>query len=445
MIAVVVSREDTASLTIRDALLDAADWDEHEPSGEWQREWAHGWDGEDDTGDGFVMVEKDGLHLHYDGVDAVLDDFFDISFVVFVSRHSGDTGPLLTAHHTGNFGEAEYGGEDTSLAVPAPSATRHLLWRFSEDAPEGFDVGMEATHHGPSEIETPSLFAEIGSGEDEWEREDAARAVAKAVLSLPEREEPRTTVVGVGGGHYAPRFTRVVLETDAAVGHIVADYALEGLDADILREAYEMSGANALLLDGDAVEPTPDSAEDYPLVTEPYLRERANVPDETAEAVEGTLGTVAGDARMTARAEEGAQEVVSFDAELVREARNVDPEFADKALESGAVGYVEEGGHVEGVAVARGEERELADSLADVLRHKYDTVSVEKDRLVAERDAFDAEKARELGVDEGPDFGRLSSGEAVEVDGRVVEPGDVHTSERRKFPLREEIDERHDS
>lgn len=423
MIAVVVSREDVASLTIRDALLEEGDWEEREPSSElWQREWTHG---------GFVMVEKEGLHLHYDGVDADLNEAFDVSLLVFVSRHSGDTGPLLTAHHTGNFGNAEYGGEGGSLATPAPSATRHLLRRFADHSPEDFDVGIEATHHGPTEIETPSLFAEIGSDEDEWEREDAGRAVARGVLSLPEREQPRTTVVGVGGGHYAPRFTRVVLETDAAVGHIAADYALEELDDALLREAYESSDADAVLLDGDAAEDT-EVLKEYPVVTETYLRQRAGVPEATAEAVYDGLGD---GARLTERAAQGAETIERFDAELVREARAVDRQKTDDVLEAHALGYTEEGGHVSETVVAEDEARQFADALADVLRNKYDAVRVERDSVVAEREVFDADRARELGVEEGPAFGRLSAGEAVEVEGRTVEPEEVHDSERRRFSL----------
>ena len=53
---------------------------------------------------------------------------------------------------------------------------------------------------------------------------------------------------------------------------------------------------------------------------------------------------------------------------------------------------------------------------------------------IAEADrpgAFDAERAEELGVEPGPDFGRLQNGPAVDLEGRVVEPSEVVGPVRR--------------
>ena len=57
----------------------------------------------------------------------------------------------------------------------------------------------------------------------------------------------------------------------------------------------------------------------------------------------------------------------------------------------------------------------------------YGYLLVEQDRP----GRFDEERARKLGVAEGPDFGRLQHGEAVTVDGRVVQPEEVVGEARR--------------
>ncbi len=59
-----------------------------------------------------------------------------------------------------------------------------------------------------------------------------------------------------------------------------------------------------------------------------------------------------------------------------------------------------------------------------------------REEIVAREMGFDPEKARKLGVPEGPAFGKLSSGVAVEVNGTTIPPEEVQTERTHTFPVK---------
>ncbi len=468
MIAIVVSREDSASEHIAEHLLTEADWTEHRDDSRPDADGGGDYFRSIDGSGGFELRTFDDLHLY---LDRPADAFDDPDLLVFASRHSGETGPLLTAHFTGNVGPAEYGGEAGELAEAAPNALAHLLDAFAEYAPPGYDVGMECTHHGPSAVGAPSLFAEVGSDEAQWDDPGGARAVARAILELrgvaPHRERQ---VVGLGGGHYAPRFSRVATETGWAVGHVAADWALEELpDAEglpnegglsdeyecVLRQLFERSHATRALIDGDR----PDLAAavrglGYEVVGERWLRETDDVPLALVAALEDALRPVEAGLRFgePAREADGGAEsanadgeaaasfsVVDLPAELVAAADGLDAAATRAAVAARALAFETEdaGNRVTGrVALPAATTRDaIVAALADVLRGRYDEVTVEPDAVVARETAFDPAAARERGVPEGPKFGALADGNAVDVDGETVHPEDVTTEREERFPL----------
>ncbi|MFQ3318604.1 MAG: D-aminoacyl-tRNA deacylase [Natronomonas sp.] len=440
MLAVVVSRADSASEHVGEHLLELASWTEHEDD---TRADGKG-GGTYYRTDGIELRTFDDLHLHLDGVAAAFDD---PEMLVFASRHSGDTGPLLTAHATGNFGPAEYGGGEGSLARAAPNALKVVRHAFDDHAPDRYDTGVECTHHGPSTVGCPSLFVELGSDEEQWADPAGAEAVARSILDLrgvnPTADR---AVVGFGGNHYAPRFDRILTETDWGVGHIAANWALEemGDPTDswaVLTKAFRASGTKYALIDGG--HPDLGGVIDelgFETVSETWLRETTGVDLELVEQLEGELSTVDEGLRFgdPATEHEGGFVVEEAPEELLEEANGINSDAAD-AIAADVLAYETlEGASLVGDRVAlasAGDYRDIVNDLAAVLEAKYDTVEVGDEAVVARREAFDPDLAREAGVEEGPAFGRLSAGESVEVRGETVTPDDVRSARERRFPF----------
>ncbi|MBZ6494636.1 D-aminoacyl-tRNA deacylase [Natrinema longum] len=449
MIAIVESRADRASEHICDRLRERTDWDRRTDD---DRPTADG-GGTYYRTDGAELRSFDDLHIELERPADAFD--CDPDLLVFASRHSGDTGPLLTGHFTGNFGPAEFGGEPDSLAEAAPNALARLLAAFGEYAPDEYDVGMEGTHHGPSVVGCPSLFAELGSGDEQWDDRAAADAVARAILELRDVDPHRPRqVVGFGGNHYAPRFERIVRNTSWAVGHVAPDWALEAMDhptahRDVLERAFDASDAEIALLDGEwpVLEETLATI-DCRIKSETWLREVDDRPLEVVDAVESDLGAVDDGIRFGDRLT-ASFSVVELPADLLGTAQGLDPDRVRTIVEANTVAFAtDNGGSRVGLRVAAPDADVGADSdtgseprakivegLAAVLESKYDTVTVEDDAVVAEETAFDPDLARKAGVPAGPKFGTLAEGESVVVDGETISPEMVRTERTRRFPI----------
>ncbi|MFA4646289.1 D-aminoacyl-tRNA deacylase [Pyrococcus kukulkanii] len=180
-------------------------------------------------GDIIILTTNDEM-IYYDYLDREIEKQlgFRPEVIAFASRHSSKQKlPALTTHITGNWGKAMYGGKDESFAVALPTAMKLALLKMNELNDLGWTVCYEATHHGPSELDVPSFFIEIGSSEEEWINDRAGEIIAETVIYVLEnyQKEKFKVALGVGGGHYAPKQTKRALETDIAFGHILPKYA----------------------------------------------------------------------------------------------------------------------------------------------------------------------------------------------------------------------------
>jgi D-aminoacyl-tRNA deacylase len=201
----------------------------------------------------FAIVEINERLIYADRIDERLSKFFEFDEILFASRHSSKDGrKIFTAHVSGNVGESTYGGLPKSLAKPSPITMKNFVLALKKrmNRIPDFEFTLEATHHGPSEISKPSAFYEIGSSEEEWENGEAGEIVAEAIFEAirdPRREWK--IAVGVGGTHYVPRQTEIILETPFTFGHNFAKYTFQNLDIEILKKAIELSEAEFLIYD----------------------------------------------------------------------------------------------------------------------------------------------------------------------------------------------------
>jgi len=170
----------------------------------------------------------------------------DAEEIIVASRHASESGkPTLTVHVPGKL-------EKMELAVASPPTVKTALKALLDIRDElgmTHDVSLEATHHGPTRLEVPVTFVEIGSSPEQWRDEKAGEAVARAIMAAATTPMKCRPAVGLGGPHYAPRHTDVVLRTDVGVGHILPKYA--GIDEALLERAIVRTrgGVELLVLD----------------------------------------------------------------------------------------------------------------------------------------------------------------------------------------------------
>ncbi|MBU0532268.1 hypothetical protein KKB44_02120 [Candidatus Micrarchaeota archaeon] len=185
--------------------------------------------------------ERDNVRLIETNAETVLDvpTDFDTDLILVLSSHKSKTGgKMITAHFPGNWGDAKMGGEKRALNIAFGSKLKILMKELKKANELGWPLFIEADHHGPT-CNIPIMFVEIGSTEEEWADEKAAEAVAEAVSEFLKKDEAYKTVFGIGGGHYSREFTKLVLETEYAIGHIAPKYVLDDLDEELFKQAIE--------------------------------------------------------------------------------------------------------------------------------------------------------------------------------------------------------------
>ena len=216
-------------------------------------------------------MKKEGEIFHGDYFDLLiidtpaisadwLEEKYQYDGFVFLSKHAAESGVLaLTCHSTGNFSEAKFGGNDREVAIPYPDLQKlylQKLWEHKDEFSE-FQITIEATHHGPTFLNKPTIFIEIGTTEKQWTDNTLCESIAKLVLEVMKNKDKKYPyAICFGGTHYPGKFTSMLLEGKYALGTVVPKHALEFLDEQLFSHILNRNeGATVALLDEKGLGP----------------------------------------------------------------------------------------------------------------------------------------------------------------------------------------------
>jgi len=229
MFLIVTSDKDEASVNIRKHLLGMRQWEDLE-----NKIWRH---------EDIIMTSIDDYHLYHDNIDSELEKKLDVKFdvVIFASKHKSESGmKTLSVHPVGNYNKPDFGGRENTLVNASPHLMTTALRTMKEKNKTDYHVCFEVTHHGPY-LSTPAFFIEIGSDENAWKDEKAGKVIAETIIETIKNPEKHPVLIGVGGGHYAPRFTDIALKKKVSFAHMLPKYQIENIDEKMVEEVIEKS------------------------------------------------------------------------------------------------------------------------------------------------------------------------------------------------------------
>lgn len=166
----------------------------------------------------------------------------DAELYIFASKHSAVGLPSLTIHSPGNWFNNDLGGRSTELAIAPALFLAHgflKLQELKEQKKQEIMIAQECTHHGPT-FAKPIMFIEIGSSEEEWGNKKYGEIIAETIQYLVSADLKKKKVAfGIGGTHYTPNLSKLIVRENYAFGHICPKYQLEHLTFEIAEQALK--------------------------------------------------------------------------------------------------------------------------------------------------------------------------------------------------------------
>ncbi len=184
--------------------------------------------------------------------------------IIFASRHrSKAQRPAFLAHLTGNWSsKAEFGGNPRELSLASALLFKAGFLSLLKNSKictvlANFSTDIEVTHHGPTTLEKPLIFMELGSTKEEWSIDGAGEVVANSIINAIykcldfKKKKDQYIGLGFGGTHYAPNFQRLVINSNVAMSFICPKYYIQELNRDLIAQMIEntLESVNYFIID----------------------------------------------------------------------------------------------------------------------------------------------------------------------------------------------------
>ena len=243
-VLIITSTEDKASMKIRETFLNSNKYIFQKISQKW-----HGHDLYQLKG--LVELKTSEVYLGLTDERLIFLDNLNLEEInpelfIFASRHVSEASrPSFLIHATGNWDvNADFGGSPNDLSNTSALLLKAGFVSLTENAKStqlsDFMVNVEVTHHGPTVLKKPLVFMELGSSKKEWENLMAAKVVSDSIIDTIHKFEIFLTkkikiCLGFGGTHYAPNFSRILLNDDIAFSFICPKYYIMELNESMIK------------------------------------------------------------------------------------------------------------------------------------------------------------------------------------------------------------------
>lgn len=251
---IITSKEDKASLNMREVFLDSRNYTFTDTGINWQENPIIKLEilSSGNLSKDFVKNNQIYLGLTSEPLIFLRELNFDKlklnpDFVIFASRHTSATArPAFLVHTTGNWSSNnDFGGNPQDLsktsALLHKAGFESLKNQIKQHDFTGFSLDVEVTHHGPTTLDVPLIFMELGSSKLEWVIKEAGELVAKAIVNTAfkyedyKKENNQKIGLGFGGTHYAPNFKRLITNHNIAFSFICPKYYIQELNVNLIK------------------------------------------------------------------------------------------------------------------------------------------------------------------------------------------------------------------